>query len=122
MKANRHYKSKDKLEIMNMKIDSRACCYVTVKFLVDARHILLAIIELTEGEKEKISRAIIEKELKRQLELKGEDWYDAPINYGEGRNHHYDLNKELEEALPIGKKFFPEFFDTPNSVKFIKDI
>jgi len=120
MKANRHYTQKDKLEIMDMKIASSACCGIKVEFLIDARHILLAITELNDEELKKVSRAMVEKELKRQLEMKGENWYISPIDYGESGDH-YNLKEKLQEALLIGKKLFPDFFDTPNSVKFIKD-
>lgn len=120
MKANRHYTELENLEIMDMKIGSKACCHVQVNFTVDARHILLAITELTTDKLNKITRKMVENELKRQLEMKGENWYISPIDYGESGDH-YNIKEKLQEALPIGKKLFPEFFDTPNSVKFIKD-
>ena len=105
---------------MDMKIGSKACCHVQVNFTVDARHILLAITELTPDKLNKITRKMVEEELKKQLWMKGTDWHDAPINYGEAGNH-YNLREELEKALPIGKKLFPEFFGVPNSIRFIKD-
>lgn len=121
MKATRYYNSKDELEIMDMKIASSACCKIKVEFLIDARHILLAITELNDEELKKVSRKMVEKELKRQLEMKGESWYTSPINDGEEGNYFFNLKDNLEKALPIGKKLFPEFFDTPNSIKFIKE-
>jgi len=121
MKANRHYTSKDHLEIMDMKIDTQSCAHIQIKFLIDARHILLAITCLTEEEKEKPNRKFIELQLKRELYYKGESWYLSPMDYNE-EGEHYNLKEKLKEALPIGKKFFPEFFNIPSSIKFIKDL
>lgn len=119
MKANRTYTKMDKLEIMDITINSKKCCNIKMEFLVDARHILLAIAELNDEELKRVSRAMVEKELKRQLKTRGENWYISPIDYGESGDH-YNLKEKLQEALPIGKKLFPEFFDTPNSIDFIK--
>jgi len=121
MKANRHYPGKDYLDIMDMKIDSQSCAHIQIKFLVDARHILLAITCLTEEEKENPNKKMIIDQLKRELFYRGESWYLSPIVYAE-EGGHYNLKENLEKALPIGKKFFPDFFDVPNSIKFIKDL
>jgi len=126
MKANRYYDSKDPLEIIGMKVDSNSCCHVNISFTIDARHILLAISYEMCGEDEeenvaKLTRKGIEDILKRQLFLAGERWYTSPIDYGE-EGEHYNLKENLEKALPIGKKFFPEFFNVPNSIKFMKDL
>lgn len=120
MKANRHYtEQKGKLNIMETKIDSKVCCKVAITYTVDARHILLAITCLTSEDNP--SRKTIEKVLKDQLSYSGEGWYDSPINYGE-EGSHYNLREELKKAVPIAKKFFPEFMGVPNSIKFIKDL
>jgi len=121
MKANRQYNSKDALEVMDIKIDSRSCCHVNVSFTIDARHILLAITCLTKEEKKKPNRKMIEDRLKRDLFLSGERWYTSPIDYSE-EGEHYNVKEELKKALPTGKKFFPEFFNLPQSIKFMKDL
>jgi len=121
MKANRRYKSKDILEIMDTKIASQKCCRLKITFTVDARHILLAITSLTEDDKKIATRKMIEEQLRRSLFDSGERWYISPIDYGES-GEHYNVRSELEKALPIGKEFFPEFFDIPQSIKFIKDL
>jgi hypothetical protein len=121
MKGNRRYKEKDSLEIMDMKINSRVCCRLKVEFLIDARHILLAITCLTDEDLKKPSRKKIEEELKHRLHEGGEGWYISPIDYGED-GEHYNLSEKLREALPIAKKFFPEFMELPQSIKFIRDL
>lgn len=60
---------------------------------------------------------MVEDELKRQLEMKGTDWYE--FHYEDDDQH--GLREKLEKALPIGKKLFPEFFGVPNSIQFIKE-
>jgi len=121
MKANRHYLGMDHLDIMGTKINSQKCGYIQVKFLIDARHILLAITSLPEEDKKNPNKKMIIDQLKRELKYAGEGWYISPIDYGE-EGSHYNLKENLKKALPIGKKFFPEFFELPNSVKFIKDL
>jgi len=123
MKANRTYRnnSKELLEIMDTKIDSNSCCHVNVRFTIDARHILLAITCLMEAEMAKPNRKMIEERLKRELFQSGERWYTSPIDYSE-EGEHWDVKEKLKKAIPIGKKFFPEFFNVPNSVKFMKDL
>lgn len=121
MKSTHHYKANCPLEIMDMKINSQSCTHLKVSFTIDARHILLAITCLTEEGLKKASRKSVEEQIRRELFDRGEGWYLSPIDYGEEGNH-YNLSEKLKEALPIGKKLFPEFFDTPNSVKFIKDL
>ena len=121
MKANRHYKSKNELEIMGTKIKTQACGRVKIEFLIDARHILLAITCLTEEDKLKPSRKLIEERLKGELFIRGESWYLSPIDYDE-EGEHYNLREELKKAVPIAKKFFPKFMNVPNSIKFIKDL
>lgn len=119
MKANREYTCKDPLKIMDMKIDSSKCCNVQIKYTIDARHILLAITGISG--KEEITRKEVEEEIKHQLYMRGEDWYMSPIDYGEEEHLHHNLEENLEKALPLAKKLFPEFFNFPNSIKFIKD-
>ena len=118
MKPTHHYTKMDNLEIMGTTINNLSCGKVRVEFTVDARHILLAITSLHEEEP---TRKNIEARMKRELFYKGEAWYLSPLDYGE-EGEHYNLREKLKEALPIGKKLFPEFFDTPNSVKFIKGL
>lgn len=121
MKGNRRYKAKDPLEIMDMKIHSQVCCRIKVEFLIDARHILLAITSLSDEDLKNPTRKKIEDELKYRLHNSGEAWYLSPIDYGEA-GEHYNLSEKLKEALPIAKKFFPEFMELPQSVKFIRDL
>lgn len=121
MKATHSYRSDDALEIMDMKIDSKSCTHMKVSFTIDARHILLAITSMTEKDMKKATRNSVEKKLRRELAYQGERFYSSPIDYGE-EGEHYNLNEKLKEALPLGKKLFPEFFNLPNSLKFIKDL
>jgi len=120
MKANRRYTQMDRLEVRGTEILTNKCGHVRINFTVDARHILLAITCLTEEELQNPSRAIIEERLKRELWYKGESWYTSPFDYDED-GQHYNLKENLEKAVPIAKKFFPEFMDVPNSMKFIKE-
>jgi len=119
MKANRKYTQKDKLEIMGITINSKKCCNIKIEFTIDARLILLAITGLSEADFKNPSREKIEEQIRYDLHSKGENWYFSPIELGEDGGH-YNLKENLEKALPIGKKLFPEFFDTPNSIDFIK--
>ena len=121
MKATHHYTKNEPLEIMDMKINARSCTHIKISFTIDARHILLALTCMTDEDIKKASRKSVEEQLRKELFYKGEAWYLSPIDYGEDGNHH-NLRDTLKEVLPIGKKLFPEFFDTPNSVKFIKDL
>ena len=118
MRATHHYTHLDTLEIMGTKIKNKNCGKVKVEFTIDARHILLAITCL---HNEEPTRKNIEARIKRELFFKGESWYVSPIDFDE-EGEHYNLREKLKEALPIGKKLFPEFFDIPNSIKFIKDL
>jgi len=121
MKSTHHYKADCPLEIMDTKIDSRSCTHMKVSFTIDARHILLAITCLMEDEIPKATRKVVEEQIRKELFYKGEAWYLSPIDYGED-GQHYNLSEKLKEVLPIGKKLFPEFFNLPNSLKFIKDL
>jgi len=121
MKANRSYRSKDPLEIMDTKIASSKCCHIQIQYTVDARHILLAITCLTEEDKKNPTRKMIEEQLRRSLFDSGERWYLSPIDYNE-EGEHYNCREELEKAIPTAKKFFPEFMELPASVKFIRDL
>ena len=121
MKSTHRYRSDEPLEIMDTRIDSKACTHMKVSFTIDARHILLAIASMTENDIKKATRNSVEKQLRRELFFNGERFYAAPIDGGED-GEHYNLSKKLEEVLPIGKELFPEFFNLPNSLKFIKDL
>jgi len=121
MKATHHYKSKDALEIMDMKIDSRTCTHMKVSFSIDARHILLAITCMLDDEIKKATRKSVEDQIRSELFYRGEGWYTSPIDCRE-EGDHYNLSAKLNEVLPVGKKLFPEFFNLPNSLKFIKGL
>ncbi len=119
MKANRHYTNQESLKIMDTVIDSRACAKMQVTFTVDARHILLAITSLREEEQATATRKQVEDQLRQELYYCGERYYLSPIDYNE-EGEHYNLRENLEKVLPIGKRLFPEFFNLPNSVDFIR--
>ena len=92
-----------------------------VEFLIDARHILLAITCLNDEDLKNPSRKKIEDEIKHQLFRTGENWYISPIEFNE-EGEHYNLREKLQDAVPIAKKLFPEFMGIPQSIKFIKDL
>ena len=120
MKATHRYRNQEQLEVMDTTVNSKACTHIKVSFTIDARHILLAMTCMTEDGLKKASRKSVEKQLRIELFFRGEAWYFEPIEFGEEGNH-YNLRSKLKEVLPLGKKLFPEFFDTPNSIKFITE-
>jgi len=127
MKANKYYPSCESLEIFEIDVKNTSCCDFRVTFSIDCRHILLAIAEiLTHNEIQEIQETItvkrVKDHLRRELFYNGESWYCGAIDYGETSNFSSDIKEKIIEALPIGKKLFPSFFDIPNSVKFIKDL
>lgn len=122
MKANRHYTNcNDGLPIMGMSIKAKSCTRVSIDFTIDARHILLALVELGKDKYNTATRAEVEREIRSQLRYMGEDWYAYPINYGScGNRFTSDLDEELRKVLPKAQTLFPEFFDM-NSLDFIKN-
>jgi len=121
MKANKYYTESKTLTFMNMEIDAKQCSVIKIAFTIDIRHILLAITCMSDDDIKQATRTSVEKQLRQELFYKGDSWSIGPMEYGEEGNH-YNLRENLKEVLPIGKALFPEFFNTPNSVKFIKDL
>ena len=118
MKPNRYYKDKQNLEVMGVKINSYQCCNIQITFTIDARHILLAITELLDNEKQ--TRTNIIKRLKKELFYKGESWYLSPLEYSEN-GQHYNLKERLKEAVPLAKRLFPEFMGE-QAIDFIRKL
>ena len=105
------------------------CQYVTLKFLIDRKHILAVLIdELRYGSKDKkLTRSQVEKEIRRNLMRDGESWFE-----NEEQNPDYvfpedgggrvssDLGYEEFKALifQTASKLFPDWF-APSSVNYI---
>jgi len=132
IKQTHHYTKNDEIYLNDEhSIKTDKCGHIQVKFTIDAKHIILAIMELIKGEYDygtdtggeynitvpKLSRCQIEKELRQQLLWNGERFQDI-LEAGLDEMN----TQKLPYAIEVAKKIFPEFMDVPNSVKFIKDI
>ena len=120
MKANKYYTSIEELYIdAEHSITSNQCTEISIKFTVDARHIVLAImdIEIGNGRGKEPTKAEVEKELRLQLLWEGQRYENRTES---GLDYHYnDLDKSIPRAIRIANKLFPEFMGVPNSIDFI---
>ena len=116
MKANKYYTKKNSLELLGTKIPSNKCGSLSIKFTIDARHILLALHD--SEDLDCITRKDVEKKLRDELFYYGENWYASPFEGDEEGNYHYGITDKLPFLLEIGQKLFPEFFGVPQSVNY----
>jgi len=132
IKQTHHYTKQDDIYLNDEHtIKTNNCGHIQVKFTVDARHLALAIMELIEGDYDfgsdtggeyhitvpKLSRNKVEEELRKQLLWNGERFQDI-LEAGLDEMN----TRKLPYAIDVGKKLFPEFFNVPNSIKFMKDL
>lgn len=121
MKANRNYTQRQSIEFLDITIPSNRCTALKIRFTIDAKHILLAIVELLDKDKEKATRKMIEDKIRQMLSLKGRGITDC-IDIYQDKDTDDDLREKIKEALPLGEKLFPEFFGVSNAVRFINNI
>ena len=117
MKANKYYTKKDKIYITDkISINSNQCTDVAIKFPVDGGIIVHAILRMIIDEPD-FNRKMIEKEIRLQLYYDGERFCDRVGYLGEDYS-----DEEIEKAIKIANKFFPDFMGVPNSIKFMKGL
>lgn len=129
IKANKYYVNIDDLFLdKNNSIKSNQCTEISIKFTVDARHIVLAILEMFTFEpvsdkdctlKTVIpnpSKKNVEKELRKQLMYQGDKFLDRIES---GLEEYCNIDEILPEAIKIAQRLFPEFMGVPNSMDFI---
>jgi len=122
MKANKYYTKMEELYINDEhSIPSNQCTEISVKFTIDARHLVLAILDIDMGNRggKEPTRAEVEKELRKQLNWEGQRFEDR-IESGLS-SYYCDLEKTLPRAIKIAQGLFPEFMGLPNSILFMKD-